>query len=323
MVRAMSLTKEQLEMRKKGLGGSEIAAIVGANKYMSPMDVWRAKCDPSYSVAVTPPMERGIYLEDGIAKWYASRTGATLSETGTLTHPSISLVMATPDRIAKLPDATVDVSIKSPGPFVQDEWGEPGTDEVPSSYLLQVQWELLILEAKWDIRRAHVVAPIGNDLHIYNVLADHELQSHLIEEGQKFWRDYVQTGTPPPLDGSESSSNYIKAKFPRNTGPVMVGDEETHFLMQRLFEVRADAAKTELEQELITQRLKDICGFHEGMTGKGWKLSWKNTKGSTKTNWEGVAKEMGASQEVINAHTSVTTGSRRFLPTWEKPKVKK
>lgn len=319
----MSLTKEQLAMRKQGLGGSEIAALVGLNKWMTPLDVWRSKCDPTYAVEVTAPMERGIYLEDGIAKWYAHRTGATLHETGTLVHPSISLVIATPDRIAKLPDSTVDVSIKSPGPWTQDDWGEPGTDEVPDAYLVQVQWELIVLGAHYDIRRAHVAAPLGNDLAIFNVLGDSDLQSHLVEQGQRFWRDYVQTGTPPPIDGSESSANFLKSRFPRNTDKTIPGDAETDELMRRLMSVRAAGAKAELDEKLIINRLKELCGFHEGIVGQGWKLSWKNTKGSTKTDWESVAKAMHPPLEVVERHTNITAGSRRFLPTWDKPKEAK
>lgn len=319
------LTKEQLALRKLGLGGSEMAGVVGMNKYMAPIDVWRSKCDPTYEVAVTPPMERGDFLEDGIARWYAHRTGAELRDPGTLVHPSkeLTIVRCTPDRIAKLSGSEVDLSVKSPGPWTQSDWGEPGTDEIPEAYLIQVQWELIILEALHGIRHAHVVAPLGNDLGIYNVRADANLQGYLLEAGKKFWNDFVLTQKPPPIDGSESCSKWVKGRFPKNTDKLVEATSEADELMRQLYETRMRAEEIELEKEALNSRLQELCGNHEGMIGRGWKLSWKNTKGSIKTDWEGVANELGVPDEVLQRHTRITAGSRRFLPTWEKPKESK
>lgn len=311
------LTPEQLELRKKGIGGSEIAAICGLNKYMGPVDVWRAKCDPTYVVSISAPMERGVYLEDGIANWYAARTGAKLHRTGTLVHPSISLVRCTPDRIAEFPESSVDVSIKSPGPFTQDEWGEPGTDQVPEAYFVQVQWELIILEALYDIRRAHVVAPLDNDLDVYNVLADADTQGHLIEEAQRFWRDHVVTQTPPPVDGFAGSTEWVKSRFPRNTDGMAQATVEANELMGRLQAVRDLKRAAKTEEESITNRLKELCGFHEGIAGDGWHITWRNVRPGYAVDWEAVANELGAPRDIVQKHTRITEGSRRFWPTWE------
>ena len=47
--------------------------------------------------------------------------------------------------------------------------------------------------------------------------------------------------------------------------------------------------------------------------------TWKNAKDSAKTDWEAVAREVmatwpGEAEAVIAKHTTVTAGSRRFLP---------
>jgi putative phage-type endonuclease len=309
------LTYEQKKLRLEGIGGSEIAAIAGLNPYATALDVWRAKVQ-GYEAPVTAPMERGTFLEDGVARWYAHRTGAQLREVGTLQHPTLARVFCTPDRIASL-SAERDLSIKVPGPYVREQWGEAGTDEVPMTALLQVQWELIILEARFGIRVADVAAPIDGDLSVYPLVADADIQGRLVEIGQKFWRDHVETKTPPPVDGSESSTRWLAEQFPENRLPLRVATPEAESLMRKLFEARMAKAKSELEEEAAKNALKAILADAEGMQGNGWKVTWKTTKGSAKTDWEALAKEIGAPQELIQKFTRTTNGSRRFVPTWK------
>lgn len=311
------LTEEQKKKRLQGIGGSEISALVGLNPFAGPIDVWRSKCE-GYEIPVTHHMERGTYLEDGVAKWYASRTGATLAETGTLTHPSFARVMCTPDRLATFSDGSrLDLSIKVPGPRAQDHWGTPGTDEVPEPYFVQVQWELLILEAHYGITRADIAAPIDGDLAVYHVSADRDTQQYLVEEANLFWTRYVQTRTPPPVDGSESSGEWLKARFPKHTRPMMVATSEAHDLMCELFEARTERKRHELREELATQRLKAILGDAEGMQGNGWKILFRANKDSVKVDWKAIAAEVGVPAHIQEKHTRPSQGPRKFIPSWE------
>ena len=106
----MSLTPEQKKLRLQGIGGSEISAIVGLNPYATALDVWRSKVE-GYEQPVNEHMKRGIFLEAGIANWYADRTGATLREIGTVFHPSFPRVFCTRDRIARASGGNASGSI--------------------------------------------------------------------------------------------------------------------------------------------------------------------------------------------------------------------
>lgn len=314
----MSLTDEQKKLRLQGVGGSEIAAIVGLNPYATALDVWRAKVE-GYEQPVTAPMERGTFLEAGVADWYAHRTGAKLVETGTLRHPTLARIMCTPDRLASLERGEVDLSIKVPGPYVREQWGEAGTDEVPMATLLQVQWELLILEPIYGIRVADVAAPIDGDLRIYTILADADIQGRLVEGAQKFWRDYVETRTPPPLDGTESCSDWLTSKYPAERAPAMVATGEANALMRALREAREAKAHAELEAEAAVNGLKAILlsGQAETMQGDGWKVSWKKTKGRTTVDWKALAAELRAPEHLVQKYTRISECDPRFLPTWK------
>jgi putative phage-type endonuclease len=307
------LTPEQKKKRLEGIGGSEIAAIAGLSPYATALDVWRAKVE-GFEQPDSPHMERGRFLEAGIADWYAHRTGAQLREVGTITHPSLRRVMCTPDRLAKK-DGEWGLSIKAPGPRAEG-WGESGTDNAPMVAVIQVHWELITLEPLYGIRHEDISAPIDGELRIYTVHADAELQGQLIEAGQRFWRDFVETGKPPPLDGSESCARWLADKFPENRAPLLPPTPEADAIMRRLKEIREEKAKAEALEAAAIAELKALLGEHEGMAADAWKVTWKNTKGSVKTDWEAIARELKAPQSLVEKFSNITKGSRRFVPTW-------
>jgi len=70
----MSLTTEQLLERRKGIGGSDVAAILGLSQWKTPIDVYNEKVNNEYPIA-TPRMRWGIRLENAIATEYKEQTG--------------------------------------------------------------------------------------------------------------------------------------------------------------------------------------------------------------------------------------------------------
>jgi hypothetical protein len=82
----------------------------------------------------------------------------------------------------------------------------------------------------------------------------------------------------------------------------------------------ADAKATEKAAKEIAAGLQsDICaamGDAEVLVGPDGRplVTWKSAKDSAKTDWEALARELGATAEQIAAHTETKPGSRRFLP---------
>ena len=94
------LTPAQLELRKTGWGGSEIGALLGVDPFSGPLDVYLKKTEPDWVAPPNADMERGTFLEDGVAEWYAFRTGTKLERIDeTMRHKTRPLVLATPDRL--------------------------------------------------------------------------------------------------------------------------------------------------------------------------------------------------------------------------------
>lgn len=271
----MSLTAEQLELRRTGIGGSEVAAVLGLSPWMRPIDVWRAKVE-GYSVPENAVMKRGRILEPAVAQFFAEETGAKLRESTTLRHPSLSWVLATPDRIATWPDGSDTlVELKTASLSMRTEWGEPGTDEVPQQYLLQVAWTMAVT----GLSLAHVGVLIGGDeFRVYRLERDLELEAVLIERVGEWWERHVLREEPPELDGSDSTSRWLVSRYPRDTAPLLDATPEVDEIFSRLCAAELAEETAKRDADFARNELKALIGSASGIQGAGWRATWKANK---------------------------------------------
>lgn len=66
---------EWLELRKAGIGSSEVATIVGLNPWETPYQLWRRKLGLDPAKDETFAMKAGHYLEDAVAQFWHDATG--------------------------------------------------------------------------------------------------------------------------------------------------------------------------------------------------------------------------------------------------------
>lgn len=180
-----------LQERRKGIGGSDVAAILGLSPWRTPYQVWEDKTGRSEEQTETPAIYWGRLLEDPIRQAYADRTGLSVKKPDQMfTSPDHPFMLANLDGIAS-DGRLVEFKTTSRG----DGWGEEGTDEIPEYYQTQVQHYMAVM----GVERTDVgVLIAGRDFRIYTVMADIELQQMLIDEEAKFW-ELVQTDTPPEI----------------------------------------------------------------------------------------------------------------------------
>lgn len=311
------LTPEQKRMRLSGVGGSEVAALLGVHPFLTPIDVYANKCEGrEQDLEGNHHIERGNFFERPTADWWAFRRHAKLREVGTIKDEKHPLVICTPDFLGA-PDgeSELDLSIKSPGPFAQD-WGEQGTDEIPPYALIQVQYEMIPLGRLHGITRAEVAAVVRGDLSIYHVPADMELQAMLLEAVERFWRDHVLPKKPPEPDGTEQYASWLQSRFPTSRGPTLDATPEIDATAAALAKIRADIAELEKRERAARNALCAFIGDADGVRGADWRISYKNVKGKVATDWEAVARELCAPDALIQKHTTIKPGYRRFVPTF-------
>lgn len=315
--------KEWLAMRRSGVGGSDVAAILGLSPWRSPVDVWLDKTGQTTDQEPNESMYWGTILEDIVAREYQERTGRKVRRVNSIIkHPSLPL-LANIDR-AVHDSGTMPVvngefrtdtilECKTAGPYAANEWGEPDTDEIPQHYLCQCIHYLGITGVQFcDV----AVLIGGREFKKYRICRDEELIAAIQEECAKFWRDFVVANTPPPPRTAEET---IKL-FPKSNEikKVSTTDIEKAVLAYRELQEEVKAKEEELS------RLKDsICSYLcvadtlVDVTGKTL-LTWKSSKSSQAVNYEAIANELfqtvgsDKAQELTKKFTFYKPGSRRF-----------
>lgn len=292
------LSAEQLEQRKATLGSSEIAAIVGADGWKTPLDVWLSKTGRGVDVS-SEQTDIGDALEEPIARLAARRLGAlAFDKAGTFTHPRYPWVTATPDFFLRLPahEAIRIVEIKNVGYMMASKWGDEddGEDGVPMRVQLQCQWQ----EEVCDIEQAHVAALIGGrDMRIYPVRRDRELAADLLTMAADWWRKHVLADVAPDPDGSESYAAYLQSRHPRALGTVRDATADEERLLYALRSTQARRKQAEEDEARVKQELMAAIGDDRGIAGAAGRVVWS---------------------EIAPAVVAATTrkGHRKLMPRW-------
>lgn len=319
------MDKEQQEVRRHGIGGSDIAAIVGLNPYRTAHDVWLEK------VGITEPPEIpseaaywGQQLEDILCGEYARRENVCLHRPPTLFGIVINATeqwrMGSPDRLVG-DDFKVGMDAKMAGLRQAGRWGEEGTDVVPEEYLLQAQWYLSLLDAeRWDL-----AVLLGQQFKIYRINPQKTLQQALRDEGARFWFDHVLPKIPPKVDHSEGARRMLEKIYPMNQDEIRpAADEELALAASYRQQMRA-LQDGEVKLARLRNLLCDRIGLAEGIVGPDFKFTWKRTKDSQHIDWEALAKYLlkstiGSSEMKalwLAEYTSMKPGIRRFRSTFQ------
>lgn len=315
------LTQEQLEIRKHGVTASEIAAVVGLNPHCPPHDIWARKLGLSEPIETNEAMERGNYLEEALLKWVADREGVIIdTEQKTVIDPEDPLIIATPDGIAFLPTDTANpcavVEVKSPGPGTVKDWEDPDVvaDGIPLYYLPQVQWQM---HATGILTEAIVGALVGSRLRTYRVPYAPDLVREMQRQAHEFWDKYVLTRTPPPMNGNPAAAKWIRNFYSVQRSDVMVEvegatEEKMRAAVKEYEEARLAEREAKDKKNAAAALLQEAIGERAGIVGSDFKVTWKQTKGRTFTDWEALAKQLDPPESMIAQHTGTKPGYRRL-----------
>jgi putative phage-type endonuclease len=242
-----------LALRRTGIGGSDAPAIMGISPWRTPLEVYFEKIGLAPALEESEPMRWGNLLEPVIRAEYARRTGYTVryEPNESLPHPKYAFMRASFDGLAFPREAPTRV-LQCKASRSADAWGEPGTDEVPEVYNIQVQHEMAVAHSPVaDI----AVLIAGSDFRIYQVEADRELQEMLIEAEAMFW-SRVQAREEPEADFNRASlREMLKRIHPQIHAPaVLASDADHHWRavltesneLERRYRDAADVAKAHL-----------------------------------------------------------------------------
>lgn len=256
-VAAKIVNREQwLADRRKGIGGSDVAAILGLNPWRSPFDVYLEKIDEAPPREVGEAAYWGGVLEDVVSREFAKRTGLKVQRRNALLqHPEHEFMVASLDReIVAKPRGVLEA--KTTSAWNRDEWGD---DKAPDAYVLQVMHYLAVTGYTYGYLAVLIG---GNNFRMARVDRDEELIAYLIEREAEFWRR-IETRTPPPVDGSAACTATIKALYSASERESVLLPLEAADVFREYCAGCADVKAAEARRDAAANEIKALMGDAE------------------------------------------------------------
>ena len=236
-------TDEWLLERRKSIGASEIAAVMGMSPYSTALDVYKSKSgvdkhfDPLLSFI-------GHESEAIIAKWVEEFSGVPVKLEPAFMARSVEypFLHASFDRVSSDPFTTWQ--FKTAHQYTGHKWDEG----IPTDIRVQVQAEMLV--AGTD-RAAVVVWIGGREFRLFWEMRDNKfIGEHMIPQLTQFWADLQAGVAPPPSNVAEMAEAW------HDSGEEMEATEE----MQEIIEQRAFLLASAKEMEEDANKLRDRLG---------------------------------------------------------------
>lgn len=304
-----------LAQRRTGIGGSDVAAILGLSKYRSPLDVYKDK------IGETPDSEQsqaaywGTKLEDIVAKEFQERTGLKvqrvnkqLSREGWM-HANIDRAVvnhaisgtvriqgeAKQAETGRLLTTDAILECKTASSYIADQWGPSQEEEIvsgkvvsdhkiPIYYETQVQWYLGVTGASV----CFVAALLGGqDFRIYLVHRDNEVITALQDQCRAFWFEHVQKQVPPDPHTAEE----VQKLFAKDDGEMIEASNEVATDIGELRNLVEQVKALEAEQKIVKDRICAALGERTGFLIAGEKACTFKAQKSTRFDTTRFKKE--------------------------------
>ena len=274
-----------LERRKSGIGGSDVAAVLGVSKWKTPYQLWLDKTSDTVEEKESDILHFGTVLEQVIADEYARRNNVKVLRRNQMYRRADH-----PELIANIDRYVVGGKIlecKTCNAYASSKFGEGG-DEVPDEYLLQVQHYMHVT----GYHEADLAVLIGgNEYRQFSLTYDADLANYAADRCVEFWNDYVVPQVPPPAIVQDNLTEYYKAV----PGSSIVATEEIAELC-RLYKEESAAEKAAKERkEALGSQIKLFAAENEIITNAEGKTlaTWKKGKDRATVDWKALAADKG------------------------------
>ena len=220
LVDVSGLTREEwLDYRRKGIGGSDAAAILGISPFRTARDIYYDKLN------IAPVIESeenwvalkiGHLLEDLVGEVFVAKTGLQIFKIKKMfQHPLYSYMLADIDFFVILPNGKIAIlEIKTTNYHAKDNWWRDGKEIVPEYYEAQGRHYMAVM----NVDEVYFCCLYGNnedEVMIRHILRDDAYEKELINAEGVFWKENVMAEGPPPYT---EDAEQIMASLKRYTG---------------------------------------------------------------------------------------------------------
>ena len=263
--------EQWLEYRRKGIGGSDASVVCGINRYKSPVELWLDKTNQIPAEEAGEAAYWGTLLEDVVRSEFSKRTGINVKQVHyILQSEEYPFMLANLDGVCEHPEfGTCGFEAKTASAYKASEWD----DGIPDEYQLQIQHYMAVT----GYRGFYIAVLIGGNTFRWKfVERDEELISMLIELESDFWY-HVQDLTPPPLDGSKASAQFLAERFPNSTNKTQLKLPDSAAQLIEEYDSACEQLEVLNEQKQKAEnQLKQMLGDHESASAGNHIITWKS-----------------------------------------------
>ena len=203
--------KEWLKERKKGIGGSDAATILGLNPYKDNIKLWEEKTGRRQAEDISEKeyVKYGTNAEDLLRELFKldyPKYEVRHDENTIIKHPKYPFLFASLDGtlIDKETGEMGILEIKTTN-ILQSMQKEKWKEKIPDNYYCQVLHYLNVTGYSFVILKAQLKYDFDGEIKLdtrhYKILKEEVADDiKMLEEKEiEFWTKYVETGIRPPL----------------------------------------------------------------------------------------------------------------------------
>lgn len=254
--------KEWLEWRRKGIGGSEVATLMGQSPFMTARDLYRNK------VGILPAiedegnwvaMEVGHRLESLVAEIFERKTGLRIYQIKKMfAHPDHPFMLANTDYMVETQDGQTGVlEIKTSNLHAKEKWQD---DTIPFNYECQGRHYMAIMDVDfcWF---ACLFGNNENDFIMRLLERDLDIEADMIAEEENFWNSYVLAGIEPPYtEDSDLVLDSIRRHYgaANKSASAIIIPASFESNLKEILELRAKKQAVDKQSKELDEQIKQL-----------------------------------------------------------------
>lgn len=261
--------EEWLEHRRRTIGGSDAAAIVGLSRWATPLTVYMDKKGLSPDKPDNIAMRIGRELEETVARLWSEETGKKCQRRNAiLVNPAYPFAHANVDRWVVGENAGLECKTTS-----EMNMKVFRGNEYPANYYVQCMHYMMVTGAD----RWYLAVLVGNrEFYTFVIERDEEEIAALMEQERAFYENYLLPGVMPAPSGSAQDGAALGTLYADEDNEADAVDLTD---MRDCFEayIAANAQKA-LCERIIDKAKQDIeARLGNASTGfcRGHKVTWK------------------------------------------------
>lgn len=306
-----------LQERSKGIGGSDVATVLGLNPYKTPLSLWEEKTGKTKSSPAGEAAYWGTTLEDVVAKEFSKRTGMKVQKVNymlskgedgwmlgnidrAVVNPAIAgrVSVLKPEKVeecGRLLSTDIGLECKTASVYMSEHWGDSQEAEIlagkivtehkiPLYYETQIQWYMAVT----GIETFYVAVLIGGqDFRMYEVKRDQDVIDAIVSKCRDFWENHVLTDVPPaPINVDD-----IKKLYAKDSGEMTEATNEEATDIGELRNLKEQIKSLKEQEEAVASRLIMAIGEKTGLTLGGKKAVTYKAMNTTRFSSTDFKKE--------------------------------